>query len=239
MLFTEHKGFPFLLKAVAHAFYDTMHVGMVSTTETALVKRFKIATFPSLILVRRKNEKPLFYKGDMKFNSIFDFINPYSEKFIFGDVREELKKDEEKLSKPWLTEDIPELTRVSANDVCYHTGKLCVIYISDKDPNEQAKNLLKTFKEKYAGDNKFSYMWLNAKAEPEFFKVFQIAESNLPKVVFLNAGSLKRALIHSGALNEAELSKTYDSIYNADARFKKLNGKKLPELAAREKKSDL
>lgn len=239
VLFTERKTAPFLLKAISHAFYDTMHVGMISNSETALVKRFKVTEFPSLILIRKKSEKPLFYKGALHFNNIFDFLNPYSEKFIFGDVREEMKKGEDKLTKPWLNEDIPELTKASANDVCYHTGKLCVIYVDTKEPSENVKDLLKSFKEKYAGDNKFSYMWLNAQAEPGFFKVFQINESELPKVVFLNVGSLKRALVHSGAINEASLGKTYDSIYNADARFKKLNGKNLPELVTREKKADL
>ncbi len=240
ILFSEHKSPPFILKAIAHSFYDTMHVGFVPKTEEALVKKYKVTTFPSLVMIRRKNEKPMFYKGEMKFNTIFDFLNPYSEKFIKSDVKARYKEEEQKLLKPWLNEDLPELTKASAADVCYNTGKLCVIYIDKKQPSEDTKALLKKLKDKYAADNKFSYMWLNAAQEKAFFKIFQVDESELPKVAFLNTGTLKRVLVHSGGINEADLMKTYESIYNADARFTRVPGKGLPELSTREaKKPDL
>ena len=241
MLFTEQKNVPFLLKAVAHAFYDTMHVGFVPSSEQALVKKYKVSDFPSLIMVRKKNEKPLYFKGELKFNNIFDFLNPYSEKFVFGDVRAKFKEDELKLTKPWLNEEVPELTRASANDVCFNTGKLCVILVDTKDPGVKLKELVKVFKGKYAADNKFSFMWLNAKEERPFFKIFQLEDSERPKLVLLNVGSMKRVLIHNGELTEAEITKTFDSIYGADARFTRVSSKNLPELVVREKKgkSDL
>ena len=236
MIFTEHKNPPFLLKAISHSFYDTMHVGFVQKSEEALIKKFKVTNFPSLVLVRRKGEKPIFYKGDMKFNNIFDFLNPYAEKFIFGDTKSKFKEEEQKLVKPWLTEDLPELTKVSGNDVCFSTGKLCVIYIDKKEPDENTKALMKKLRDKYMADNKFAYMWLNADIEKSFFQLFQIEESELPKLAFLNTGSLKRMMVHSGQLNEADIIKTYESIYNADARFSRISSKALPELAQRETK---
>jgi len=241
MLFGDQKVPPFVLKAVAHTFYDTMHVGYVQNTEEEIVKKYKITTFPTLMMIRRRNEKPILFKGELKFNNVFDFLNPYSEKFVFGDVKSKQKEEEAKLLKPWLNEEIPEFMKVSANDVCYNTGKLCVIYLDTKEPDTKTKDLLKKFKDKYAGDNKFAYMWMNAKEEPAFFKIFQVEMSELPKLAFLNVGTLKRVMIHSGALNEADLQKTYDSIYNADARFTRISAKNLPDLTVRntDKKTDL
>lgn len=235
ILFSEYKRLPFLLKAVSHAYHDTMHVGHVNSTEAALVKRFKITSFPSLIIVRKKSEKPLYFTGELKLNNVFDFLNPYSEKFVFGDVRAKLKEDEQKVMKPWLSEELPELTKESASDICFNTGKLCVIYLDTKVPDENAMSVLRIMKDKYAQDNKFSFMWLNAKIEKKFFKLFPVDESDLPKLAVLNAGSMKRVLIHGGAIKEKEITKTFEAIYNADARFNRLNMKTLPELVTREK----
>lgn len=48
----------------------------------------------------------------------------------------------------------------------------------------------------------FYFMWLDASAEPGFFKMFGLQEGELPKVVILNPGKRKRYLVHSGAINE-------------------------------------
>lgn len=234
LLFSDRKTPSFILKAISHVFFDTMCVGFITSTEESLVKRFKVSKYPTLLLVRKKNEKPILYKGATKLNDIFDFLNVYAEKFITGSMKDQLKEANEKLMKPWLTEDIPELTRDSINDVCLNTGKLCVIYISDKEPNENTKQLLKKYKEKYASENRFVYMWLNAALEENFFSIFQLEHSELPKLVFLNVGSFKRVLIHQGDIEETELQKTFDSILNADARFTRINAKSLPELVQRD-----
>ena len=55
-------------------------------------------------------------------------------------------------------------------------------------------------------------MWLNAKEESEFSKVFNIEESSLPKVVILNPSKRKRFLIHEKGLTEGDISETLDKI---------------------------
>lgn len=234
LLFSNKKSPSFILKAIAHTFFDTICVGFIQSSEEALVKKYKVDEYPSLILIRRKNEKPINYNGEMKLNNIFEFLNIYAEKFVTGTIKDQLKAEGDKLLKPWLTEDIPELTRDSIGDVCLNAGKLCVIYLSKSEPSEDIKQLLKRFKEKYAPENRFSYMWLNAELEKAFFEVFQLELSELPKLVFLNTGSLKRTLIHQGEMVEEDIQKTFDAILNADARFVRLSSKTLPELAQRE-----
>jgi hypothetical protein len=44
-------------------------------------------------------------------------------------------------------------------------------------------------------------MWLNAAEEQEFFKMFDIQGSELPKVVILNPGKRKRFLTHASDIN--------------------------------------
>lgn len=240
LLFSDRKTPSFILKAISHTFYDTMCVGFVQNTEESLIKKYKVTKYPTLILIRKKNEKPTVYNGEPKLNDIYDFLNIYAEKFVTGTVKDQLKEEGEKLLKPWLNEDIPELTRESGSDVCFNTERLCVIYIDNKEPSQTTKEILKKFKEKYAGDNKFVYMWLNTSIEKAFFGIFQIENSELPKVAFLNIGTFKRVLIHNGEITEGSLQKTYDSIYDADARFTRIQSKTLPDLIERIKpKTDL
>ena len=237
--FTEQKEAPFLLKAISHTFFDTMHVGIARNTEEQLAKKYKITNFPSVIIIRRKAEKPLYYKGEMNLPSLLDFINPYSEKFIFGDPKTKLVEDEKKILKPWLTEDLPELTQASADDVCYKTGRLCVIYLTQAEPNAEIKNLFQSLKNKYAKDAKFAFMWLNAGLEKAFFNVLKLDLSELPKLVFLNVGNMKRMLVHSGDITESAIDKTIDAIYSADARFVRMAIKEFPQLTSRDAKKDL
>jgi len=48
------------------------------------MERFKIKDTPSLIVYKSTENKPIPYKGDMKFKPIFEFLNVYSEAFVSG-----------------------------------------------------------------------------------------------------------------------------------------------------------
>ena len=241
VLFADLAAPPFYLKGLAHSFFDTMHIGFARKNETVVAEKYKITTYPSLILIRRRNEKPLYYKGEMRFQSLVDFINPYSEKFVVGDPKAKMKEEGLFLIKPWLSQDLPELSKESAEDVCYKTHRLCAIYVSNAEPDEATKTLFVKLKSKYAKDARFAFMWLRAPAQTAFFNVLKLDTASLPKLVFLNTGSLKRTLVHGGDMTEASIDKTVDSIYNSDARFAKLSVQTLPTLAPlpKENKQDL
>ncbi len=76
-------------------------------------------------------------------------------------------------------------------------------------------------------------MWLDASAEPEFFKLFNVEQGSLPQVAILNPGKRKRFLIHSGDINEAGISKTLDKILGGDAKFTNVKGNELPKLVTK------
>ena len=75
-------------------------------------QHYAITSTPKIIVVKVSEKKPIVYNGEVKFQTIFDFLNIYSEAFVTGGENMDS-------SKPWLKEVVPELTRKSANDICF------------------------------------------------------------------------------------------------------------------------
>jgi len=78
----------------------------------------------------KNNEKPLAFEGDsFRYRDMFEFINIYSETFVFvGDL--EQKEVKSAASKPWMNMAVPYMTKDSGNDICLlKDGTLCVIYV--------------------------------------------------------------------------------------------------------------
>jgi len=128
LLFSDKKGTPIVYKALSSNFDKTLLFGLIRSTETGLASKYKVKTFPAFFLINNKDAKPIKYEGtDYSYQAIFDFINIYSETFVFKDDKEDLKSA---ASKPWLSDKLPLLTSDSANDICLKKeGSLCVIYI--------------------------------------------------------------------------------------------------------------
>jgi hypothetical protein len=68
------------------------------------MSKYKVKAFPALFMIKDKDQKPLKYDGkEYSYQSLFDFINIYSETFVFRDQNEEVKSA---ASKPWLSEKV-------------------------------------------------------------------------------------------------------------------------------------
>ena len=80
------------------------------SSETDLVKKYKVKEYPTILVVKTNEPKPIFYKGDIKYQQIFEFLNVYSETFVPGG-------DKLNVNKPWLSEALPELNSKSASDL--------------------------------------------------------------------------------------------------------------------------
>lgn len=76
-------------------------------------------------------------------------------------------------------------------------------------------------------------MWLDASQEPKFSEMFGIPADDLPKVVILNPGKRKRFLLHSGSINENDISATLDKILGGDAKFTNIKGNSLEALVSK------
>lgn len=53
-------------------------------TEEDLMERYNIKNVPTVIVVKATEKRPQIYKGEMKFNELFKFINIFSEVFVPG-----------------------------------------------------------------------------------------------------------------------------------------------------------
>merc|ERR1719343_1255795 len=136
LLFSNKKSSPLMWKALSvdTVFKRTVKFGFVSEDESDIVQRFKVKKFPTVIMQRgAKGETKETYKGELKFMEIKDFINPYAESGMGdkmagpGGGKEESMEE----AKPWLVQEVPELTLKSHNDVCFKGEGLCVIYLKD------------------------------------------------------------------------------------------------------------
>jgi hypothetical protein len=67
--------------------------GLVRENETGIAAKYKVKSFPALFLIKAKDTKPIQYEGgqDYSYQAIFDFINIYSETFVFRGDEEEVK----------------------------------------------------------------------------------------------------------------------------------------------------
>jgi hypothetical protein len=56
-------------------------------------------------MIKGKDQKPQKYEGsDFSYQGIFDFINIYSETFVFKNSNDEVKSA---ATKPWLNDKVP------------------------------------------------------------------------------------------------------------------------------------
>lgn len=203
-----------------------------------MVSKYKVKSFPSLFMIKEKDAKPIKYDGaEYNYQAIFDFINIYSETFVF---REHNEIVESAASKPWLSDKVAELTEDSANDICLKKeSALCVIYVV-KDASQKNQetidalyNVGQSHQSKISRGTNFYFMWLDASKETDFFSMFDLKEASLPKVVILNPGKRKRFLVHEKSLNESDVNETLDKILGGDARFSNIKGNELKKLVTK------
>ncbi len=240
ILFSDKKGTPLIFKALSSHFDKTLIFGIIKDTEQGIVSKYKVKSFPAVFLIKEKDGKPLKYDGkEYSYQAIFDFINIYSETFVFRNNEESVVSA---ASRPWLSERIPQVTSDSADDICLKKeGALCVIYVakdaaSAKSNEAQLNELYATgqkFASKISRGINFYFMWLDSSAENKFYQMFEIKESDLPKVVILNPGKRKRFLIHDKNINENDISATLDRILGGDAKFINIKGNALAPLVSK------
>merc|ERR1712110_951610 len=131
------------------------------------------------------------YEGEMTFAALKEWVNLHSEsgmgdKVQGGGGKEEVSIEE---AKPWLVQEVPELTGKSQADICFKGEGLCVIYLQDGDVSPKETDMLSSLSKSFTsqlgdGGAKMKWMWLNMKLEPAYQELFQ--PPKLPSVVVFN-----------------------------------------------------
>lgn len=248
ILFSNKKSPPTIWKALSSetVFRRTVKFGFVTEEDKDLVAKFKVKKFPSVIMQRgAKAEIKEEFKGEMKFLALKDWVNLHSESGMGDKVQGAGGgKEEESIeeAKPWLVQEIPELTVKSHQDVCFKGEGLCVIYLKDGDISQAETDMLTGLQKKFTSQlsdrgAKLRWMWMNLAIEDKYKELFEPAM--LPSAVVFNPHKrLRFTKLDHGEDNDVKgdensMSNLLDKVLGGDARFKMVPGQKLPAWAVR------
>merc|ERR1719436_811734 len=182
ILFTDKKGVPTIWKALSSetVFKRTVKFGLVNKEDEETCAKFKVTKFPSVVMQRgAKAEIKETYKGEMKFGALKDWVNLHSESGMGDKVTGAGGKEEESIeeAKPWLVQDVPELTAKSQQDICFKGEGLCVIYLKDGNLSPDETDMLTGLSKKFTSQlsdrgAKMKWMWMNTDIETEYKTLF-------------------------------------------------------------------
>merc|ERR1712232_72906 len=146
-------------------------------------------------------------------------------------------------AKPWLIQDVPELTAKSHQDICMRGDGLCVIYLKDGEASTEELDMLNGLSKKFSSQlsdrgTKMKWMWLNTAIESAYKDLFEPAL--LPSAVVFNPHKrLRFTKLDHGEDNEIKgdatsISNPLDKVLGGDARFKMVPGQKMPKWTTRD-----
>jgi len=248
MLFSNKKSVPFIWKALSSetVFKRTVKFGFASEEDAEIIAKFKVKKFPTVMMQRgAKAETKESYTGEMKFKPLMDWVNLHSESGMGDKMAGAGGKEEESIeeAKPWLVQEVPELTAKSQNDVCFKGEGLCVIYLKEGGISQAETDMLSGLSKKFTSQlsdrgAKMKWMWMDLKVESNYATLFEPAM--LPSAVVFNPHKrLRFTKLDHGEDNEVKgneqgIEKLLDKVLGGDARFKMVPGQKLPEWAKRD-----
>lgn len=255
LLFSNKKSVPLIWKALSSetVFKRTVKFGIVTEDQTDIVQRYKVKKFPTVIIQQgAKGEKKDTYTGELKFLPLKDWVNLHSESGMGDKVSSAGGAKEESVeeAKPWLVQEVPELTAKSHQDVCFKGEGLCVIFLKDGEASPAEIEMLTGLSKKYTSQlsdrgAKMKWMWMNLAIESAYKELF--APAQLPSAAVFNPHKrLRFTLLDHGEEGEVKgdeqgITKLLDKVLGGDARFTMVKGQKLPAWAQREaaKKAEL
>merc|ERR1712113_854834 len=144
-----------------------------------VVQKYKVKKFPAVYMQRgAKAEIKEEYKGEMTFTALKDWVNLHSESGSGFEVKSAGGQSETiEEAKPWLVQEVPELTSKSQQDICFKGEGLCVIYLKEGELTQDETDMLTGLSKKLTSQlsdrgAKMKWMWLNLGVETEYNKLF-------------------------------------------------------------------
>jgi len=248
LLFSNKDKVPLMFKALSseQVLKRTIKFGFVKEAESAIVQRFKVKKFPTLISVTGpKADQKEVYSGDINFIAVHEWVNLRSESGMGdkvhgggGAAAEETIEE----AKPWLVQEVPELTSKSHKDICFKGEGLCVIYLKEGPISAPETDFLTTLSKKFTSQlsdrgTKMKWMWIDLGIETAYKELF--APDQLPSAVVFNPHKrLRFTKMDHGEDGEIKgdqqaMENLMEKVLGGDARFKMVPGQKLPGWAVR------
>mmetsp|Transcript_20467 Transcript_20467/g.41463 ORF Transcript_20467/g.41463 Transcript_20467/m.41463 type:complete len:407 (-) Transcript_20467:96-1316(-) len=222
LLFTDKGKTPLMWRGLSVDFYNKMTLGIVQKEEKGVCSRYKVTKFPTILVVKPGQKKPIKFEEKLEYQELFEFLNRYQETFAM----EAPGADEELAAKkPWLSESVPELTKLSAEDICYGTENVCVIVAAK--PTAEGKldkavyDDISAAKSKFnPGNGKYQFMWVNTEREKAFAQACGIEAT--PTIMALRTGKRTRFAKSEADFSEKSLSEFLQRLPVGDVQYKPL-----------------
>lgn len=251
LVFSEKEIPPTIIHSLANEFNKKLLFGFIpnckkNDVSIGITKKFQISSFPTIMVYKTASKLPEFYKGEIKFLPLFEFLNVYAETFVMGGGFSD-NESQDSGSKPWLLQRIPELTGLSYNDVCGKHKNLCFIYLKNGEISLEEQSMLEELQDLFTphiagrGTN-FKWMWMDISMEDEFMKLFNDDGNKiaLPSAVVLGTSKrLKFTVLPRNiegelqSANKDTIKDFLDKVIGGDARFTNIKGQKLPKFIER------
>mmetsp|Transcript_35783 Transcript_35783/g.88032 ORF Transcript_35783/g.88032 Transcript_35783/m.88032 type:complete len:408 (-) Transcript_35783:294-1517(-) len=224
LLFTDKPKTPLIWKGLSVDLHGKMTLGEVKSSEKGVCSRYKVTKFPTILVVKPGQKKPIKFEDKIVYKDLFDFLNRYQETFAM----ENLAADEEQAAKkPWLSEAFPQLHALSAPDVCYNAEAVCVLAVTKSGPDGKAPkevyDAVMAAKAKYTstGGAKFAFMWVDADVETGFSSALGVGN---PGLVALRTGKRTRfgKSELDNPLSSDSLGSFLDRVLGGDIQYKPL-----------------
>jgi hypothetical protein len=231
ILFTEKSGTPTLFKALSVTFESKMLFGIARPDDKGLIQKFKVKSYPKIVMYKTSSAKTFDYSGDLKFRGIFDWLNVHSETFVTGGSDEVLS------IKPWMNQPLPQLFKQSADDICFKfEGYLCAILFLNSPPDEKTVSVFKGLSEKYSAKKErgadVKFMWLDVGSDKGFFDSFEGVK--VGQVALLKHGKRSKFALFEDTIDAGKLSELIEKIATGEGKFTAIKGG-LPELSNEKK----
>jgi hypothetical protein len=245
ILMSTKKSVPPLYKAISTQFSKEMHFGFLPSPSSDILKKFKVKSESALpkIVLQQAGKSPLVYDGELTYTAIHDWINVRRETFARGGGFDHTAREgaspsgsAKPPSRPWLTEDVPEMFSKSHKDICFkHDEGLCLIYLVNGEIDESSLSMLKDLKSAVADESiRFRFSWMNIATETGFKDMIQ--PESLPNVVVFNPHKrLRYAGPIEDTVDRSSIRSLIDSIIGGNGRFKMVPGKVLPDFVERKR----
>jgi len=236
-LFTEKKGNPLIYRALSIAFDKKIDMGVVRSSETGIVSKYRIKKFPTILVVPVSEKKHRIYEESINYKNLFDFLNVFSETFFrVGDDTPRLADPNMKVeTKAWKKEKLPEYNKETANEICFKVdGTLCVILVNKEKPTDELVNLFNAVQNylapKIDRGIKYRFGWVNSSTQGKFVESLGLTPADGPKMVLINPGSRKRFFLMENDLIEENMRNVFERLAGGELRFKNFDKNTIPDL---------
>ncbi|KAK1444602.1 hypothetical protein BgAZ_105080 [Babesia gibsoni] len=233
VLFSDKPAPNYMFKALSTAMDKKLLLGFVNVTENADLKsQYKVNKVPHLIVIKPDSKVDRF-SGTFDYQSMFEWLNVYSETFLLGSGYASPDGKGNK-NKAWKFDQLPQLTLESHMDICFNKSHgFCVIYLSKGDIAAKERQMLLDLSAQYKGQFVGKWMWMNVEVERDFANELQIP-GKLPSVVIFNPKKRLRYFLFGGtdAVTKKDIESMLEKVLGGDARFTLVKGDKIPPFAS-------